>query len=85
MTQRFSYELIIGIIGLVAVFLLGNAGMAVLALLAAYPFFGKRNADEREIQLFYKTGNITAAFTLLACVVIYLASDIRVNGIQIGK
>ncbi len=85
MNKRFTYELIIGIIGLIAVFLFGDAGMAVIALLVFHPFIGKKRADERESQLFNKVGNTTGAITLLACVGIYLTSDIIVNGYQIGE
>jgi len=85
MKKRFAYELIVGSIGLIAVFLFGSAGMAALALLTAHPFIGKKKADERESQLFNQVGNITAAVTLLACVVIYLAGNIVVNGNQIGE
>jgi len=85
MKKRFTYELIIGIIGLIAVFLFGNAGMASLALIAVLPFFGKKKVDERESQLFNKVGNVTAAVMLLALVSIYLASGIDVNGYQIGE
>ena len=85
MNKRFTYELIVGIIGLIAVYFFGNAGLAALALLVVHPFIGKKKADERESQLFNKVGNITGALTLLACVAIYLASDIIVNGYQIGE
>ncbi len=85
MKKRFAYELIVGIIGLIAVFLFGSAGMAALALLVAHPFIGKKKADERESQLFNKVGNTTAAITLLACVAIFLAGDFVVNGFPIGE
>ncbi len=84
MKKRFVYELIIGIIGLITVLLFGNAGMAVSALLTVHPFIGKKKADERESQLFNKVGNVTAGATLLACIGIYFASEISINGNQIG-
>jgi phage-related holin len=84
MEKRFIYEFIVGVIGLVAVFLFGSTGMIILVLLVVHPFIGKKKADERESQLFKKAGNITGALTLLACVGIYLASDFVVNGYQIG-
>jgi hypothetical protein len=40
----------------------------------------KRKPDEREIQLFNKTGNLTAAATLLASVAVYYFSGLRING-----
>lgn len=70
---------------LVAVFLLGAKGIAALALLFAHPFIGKKKADEREIQLFYKIGNYTAGATLLASVVVYYFSDSIINELVVGK
>ena len=85
MKKRFAYELIVGIILLIAVLFFGNKGGAVLALLAAQPFIGKRKADEREFQLFYKVGNFTAGITIVICVIIFECSDLVVNGHQIGQ
>lgn len=59
--------------------------MAVLVLLIIHPFIGKKKMDERESQLFNKVGNVTAALTLISCIVIYYSSDIEVNGLIIGK
>ena len=85
MTKRFAYELIVGILLLIAIFLFGTKGMVVLALLAAQPHIGKRKMDEREFQLFYKVGNYTAGAMLVACIIIFEASDEMVNGHLIGK
>ncbi len=84
MKKRFIYELIVGTICIIAVLLFGNLGMVSFALLAAHPLIGKKKADERESQLFNQVGNLTAAVTLLACVVIYFSSDIVINTHQIG-
>jgi hypothetical protein len=70
---------------LIAILLLGTKGMAVLALYAGSLFLKNTKWDEREFQLFYKIGNITAGVTLGACVVIFYFSDIIINGFQIGK
>lgn len=85
MNKRFTYELIIGIICLISVTLFGDVGMVAFALFAVYPFIGKKKADERESQLFNKVGNVTAGLTLIASVVIYLASDIVLSGHRIGE
>lgn len=85
MKKRFVYELIVGIIMLIAVFLFEAKGIAALALLFAHPFIGKKKADEREIQLFYKIGNYTAGATLLASVVVYYFSDSIINDFMVGK
>jgi hypothetical protein len=85
MKKRFAYELLVGIVWMVAVLLLGEKGMVFMALLAAQPFIGKRKADEREYQLFYKVGNFTAGVTIVICVIINECSDLIINGHQIGK
>lgn len=85
MTKRFTYELVVGILLLIAIVLFGTKGLAVMALLAVHPFIGKKKADERELQLFYRIGNITAGATLLACIVVYYFSDFVINGVEIGK
>lgn len=88
MKTRFAYELIIGIIGFVATLWFGSVGMVALALLAIHPFIGRRNPfmrgdkekwDEREYQLFYKAGNFTAGFTIVALVIIFEIKDISIN------
>ena len=84
MIKRYSLELVIGLPGFVAIFLFAEKGMAVLALLAFWPFLGRKKADERERQLFYKTGNITAVLTLLFCVVFFFFSDYQLNGFRVG-
>ncbi len=68
MKTRFYYELIVGVIGLIAVLLFGIPGFAAFALFAGYPQIKTGKPDEREYQLFYKAGNITAVATLLACI-----------------
>lgn len=85
MKKRFIYELIVGIIMLIAIFLFGVKGLAAMALLAVHPFIGEKNADERESQLFMKVGNYTAGATLFASVIIYYFSDLEVYGQLIGK
>lgn len=85
MKKRFAYELIVGVILLIAVFLFGTKGLAALSLLAFHPFIGEKKADERESQLFNQVGNYTAGATLLACIVIYYFSDVVVFGQLLGK
>jgi hypothetical protein len=84
MKKRFAYELIVGIIFLIAVLFFGTKGGVAMVLLAAQPFIGKRKADEREYQLFYKVGNYTAGIMIVICVIIFECSDLVVNGHQIG-
>ncbi len=85
MKKRFAFELIEGIISLVAVAIFGEVGMAAFALFAVQPFIGKKKLDEREYQLFYKVGNLTAGLFLLFCILVYFYSDANVNGHTVGK
>ena len=85
MKKRFAYELGVGIILMVAVLLFGTKGMLANVLLVLQPYIGKKKADERENQLFYKVGNYTAGATLVASVIIFECSDMIVNGLLIGK
>lgn len=84
MKNRFYYELIVGIIGIAAVLVFGQPGFAALALLAGYGFMKRTKADEREYQLFYKVGNITAALTLLIAIAIFFGSNLSLNGKPVG-
>jgi hypothetical protein len=85
MKKRFAYELGVGIILLAAVLFFGTKGMLAIVLLALQPFIGKKTADERENQLFYRVGNYTAGITLVASVIIFECSDMILNGLIIGK
>jgi hypothetical protein len=85
METRFAYELIVGILSLIAIILFGEKGMAVMALIAAQPFISKRKFDERESQILNKAGNYTAGATLLICILIYDIPDLTVNGQLVGK
>lgn len=85
METRFGYELIVGILTLIAIILFGEKGMAVLALIAAQPILSKRKFDERESQILNKAGNFTAGATLLVCILIYETPDLVINGQLIAK
>lgn len=87
MTARYLIETIVGGISLLGILLLGDAGTAFLALLAITPFYmrwRKVKPDERELQLFYKTGNWTMAAMILAIILIDRFFNLSVNGHLIG-
>ncbi len=85
MNKRFIFELIIGVALLASILIFGHQGMVALVLLALLPLINKKKKfDEREIQLFYKIGNITAAATFLFSAIIYYLSDMSINGETIG-
>ena len=61
MIFRFAYELSVGLITLGAVLAFGTKGQAALALLAPLPLILRKlkvKPDERELGLFYKSGNL---------------------------
>lgn len=87
MIFRYLYEALVGALCLVLVLFLGARGLAALALLAPRPILMrliKPGLDERELSLFYKTGNFTLGAMVLVIVVINQLSGITVNGHQIG-
>ena len=85
MKTRFAYELIVGILALIAIIFFGEKGMAVMALVAAQPLISGRKFDERESQILNKAGNYTAGATLLSCIFIYESPNLSVNGLLVGK
>ncbi len=84
MIKRFLFEVLLGIIMLVAVILFGKVGMVALSLMVFLMLFGKKKPDEREMILFYRTGNITAGVIIFFSVILYQCSDCIVNGNKIG-
>ncbi len=87
MILRFSYEMLVGLATLIAILLFGEKGFALFALLALLPIIMrtiKVKPDERELQLFYRSGNATLALTILSIFLIYQVSGWTVNGHVIG-
>ncbi len=69
---RFGYELFVGVITFISILIFKNAGLAAMALMALLPIIHwKRQADEREIFLFYKVGNFTAGAVFIAMVLFH--------------
>ncbi len=89
MKIRFAFEMAVGLIGIAAVLLLGSAGMVFFVLFAFFPLvvrkYGGHKPDERELQLFYRAGNLTLVLIILAVLGIYLASPLSINGRAVGE
>jgi hypothetical protein len=90
MTWRYGFTGFIGVAVIAATLIFGQAGSALFALFALLPvvtYFAtrKRKPDEREMHLFLKTNNITAALMILTILAIYYGSDIVVNGHRLGN
>ncbi|MDY0344380.1 MAG: hypothetical protein RBR28_12460 [Lentimicrobium sp.] len=85
MKKRFIFECCVGLIMVIAIYFFGVKGLAAITFLAAHPFIGKKESDERENQLFYKVGNYTAGASLLAATLIYYFSDQVISGHLVGN
>lgn len=89
MTWRYGFTGFVGLAVIAATLIFGQAGLALFALFALLPFVTyfasrKRKPDEREMHLFLKTNNITAALMILTILAIYYGSAIVVNGHRLG-
>lgn len=88
MKARFAYESLVGLIGLIAVLLLGDGGGVSLVLFVFYPVIVRMNKadkpDERELLLFYQTSNFTLILIFVALVLIYVFSGLTINGHTVG-
>jgi hypothetical protein len=80
MKTRFFYELIIAIIGILAVLIFGQKGGAVLALIALQPLLFKREFDDEDKILFKKV-NIYTLIPLCALLIpMFIFFNQKING-----
>ncbi len=88
MNFRFWFESIVGFCCIICILLFGQAGSASIALFALLPVIMRirktKNLDERELLLFYKAGNLSIAFFILAICLISFLSKVVINGHAIG-
>jgi hypothetical protein len=89
MTWRYGFTGFVGLVVIAATLVFGQVGSALFALFALLPivvYFAsrKRKPDEREMYLFLKTNNITAALMILTILAIYKGSAVMINGHRLG-
>jgi hypothetical protein len=89
MTWRYGFTGFVGLAVIAATLIFGQIGSALFALFALLPvvtYFAsrKRKPDEREMHLFLKTNNITAALMILTIMGIYYGSATVINGHRLG-
>ncbi|MCU7492257.1 MAG: hypothetical protein HF300_08095 [Ignavibacteria bacterium] len=87
MLFRYFYEAIVGAIAITLVLLFGMKGLASLALLAFLPLYLRARRvqpGERELTLFYKTGNLTLGIIIISVFVIYKFSQTSIHGQTVG-
>ncbi len=83
MKFRYYFEAIVGTFCLITILLFGVVGSALLSSIAFLPVImwkKKVIPDERELQLFYKTGNLAWGLQFVALTIIYLLGSFNVNG-----
>ena len=72
----------------ISLLVFGAAGSASLAIIALTPLVmrvsGNKSFDEREYQIFYKSGNYSLAFIVIGMVIINFISDQLIQGTRIG-
>lgn len=88
MIARFWFESIAGLICILCILLFGQVGFISFALFALLPvvtrLYKGNKPDERELQLFYKAGNLSLALTIIVIFLISRLSGVVVNGHSIG-
>lgn len=88
MIFRYFYEAVVGAVCITLILLIGTKGIASLALLAFLPLFirvRRVKPDERDLSLFYKTGNLTLGIMLLSIFLIYRFSTAGIHGHTLGE
>lgn len=88
MIFRYFYEAFVGAICITLILLVGTKGLAGLALLAFLPVFLRARRvrpDERDLSLFYKTGNLTLGIMLISVFLIYKFSSAGMHGHTLGE
>jgi 1,4-dihydroxy-2-naphthoate octaprenyltransferase len=89
MTWRYGFTAFVGLAVIAATLIFGPAGSASMVLFVFLPLVVKlaskrRKPDEREMQLFLMTNNITAALMILTILAVYYGSGIIINGHRLG-
>jgi len=89
MIWRYGFTGFVGLAAIAGTLLFGQAGSAVFAIFAFLPVVAlfatkKRKPDEREMQLFLTTNNITIVLVILTILAIYSGSAIVINGHKLG-
>lgn len=88
MAFRFWYELGAGILAFVAILILGERGIAVLAILGFLPIImriKKLKPDERETQLFYKGTQFIFSALIFLIVASFVFTNIKISDILMIK
>jgi hypothetical protein len=83
MKLRYYFEAIVGMFCFILILFFGTVGGASLAFLAFLPVIiwrYKVKPDERELQLFYKSGNLAYGLQFVVLTTIYFIADKTVNG-----
>lgn len=89
MIFRFYFQTAISLICILGILIWSDKGYALLVFFALLPIIMRMKKttkpDERELQLFYKIGNIKFGGVILVIVLIENISDAVINGNKIGN
>lgn len=84
MINRYLFQIGLGIFCFACVLMFGQKGFASFAFYALLALFGRQKPDERELYLFYKTGNATMGLMILVMVVVHFLQNQVISGFRIG-
>ena len=84
MMRQFAFQITVGFLCVACVAMFGQPGFACLALYAFTPLFSGKAPDERELFLFYKTGNVTLGLMILLLVGVHFLQNATFAGLRVG-
>lgn len=86
MNKRFYYEMLAGIITLLAVYIFGIWGFLGFTIMIPFPFiFSKNKFDERELLLLHQVATLTLSLLIMVLIVLYYISSQDFGRINIGQ
>lgn len=86
MLKQFIYELLVGIVILLSIYLFGIGGYWAFLSLLMYPIFFKvKGFDERELLFLHQTATLTLSMLLMVLILLYYFSSRNFGEINIGE
>ena len=84
MKTRHFFELLVGIVGLISIFIFGEKGLVILTLLAIQPFIGKKKSSNIDYKLYYKINFLTFVIFFFSLTVLFYYPEIKIGNISFG-
>jgi predicted lysophospholipase L1 biosynthesis ABC-type transport system permease subunit len=83
MIKRFAFQVFLGFFCFICVVSFGQIGFVSFSLYALLALF-RNQPDERELQIFYKTGNATMGLMILVLVAVHFLQDQTIANFRVG-